>query len=348
MSDDPLLRRRHHRRRGGRHRHRSAAGALPAPLGDPRAAPSMWAPVRPRPTRRSCTPASTPSPEAWSRPWSGGATSCSRPTRGRRASRSRGRGPSWWPGTRNRRRGSTACSPRHGPTDTNAATRLTLEELRRRETAPRTRGHRGRGHPRRVDHLPVEPEHRVRDRSGRCRCRTAARHRRHRRAPRRRHGPLARADDRGAGPDRVGRQRGRRLLRSGRTGWFGHDEFTIAPRRGQLIVFDKLARPLVSSIVLPVPTQRTKGVLVAPTVYGNVLLGPTAEDMRRSGGHGHDGARARRTARGGASPTARPGRRGGHGDLRRRARRHRAPRLPDHDPRARALRLRRAGSARPA
>ena len=60
---------------------------------------------------------------------------------------------------------------------------------------------------------------------------------------------------------------------------FGHDEFTIAPRRGQLIVFDKLARALVSSIVLPVPTERTKGVLVAPTVYGNVLLGPTAEDI---------------------------------------------------------------------
>jgi glycerol-3-phosphate dehydrogenase len=61
--------------------------------------------------------------------------------------------------------------------------------------------------------------------------------------------------------------------------WFGHHEFTIAPRRGQLIVFDKLARALVSSIVLPVPTQRTKGVLVAPTVYGNVLLGPTADDI---------------------------------------------------------------------
>jgi glycerol-3-phosphate dehydrogenase len=60
---------------------------------------------------------------------------------------------------------------------------------------------------------------------------------------------------------------------------FGHDGFTVAPRRGQLIVFDKLARTLVSSIVLPVPTERTKGVLVAPTVYGNVLLGPTAEDI---------------------------------------------------------------------
>ena len=55
--------------------------------------------------------------------------------------------------------------------------------------------------------------------------------------------------------------------------------FTIRPRRGELIVFDKLARPLVGSILLPVPTPQTKGVLVAPTVYGNVLLGPTAQDI---------------------------------------------------------------------
>src|ERR1022692_4620299 len=59
----------------------------------------------------------------------------------------------------------------------------------------------------------------------------------------------------------------------------GGGAFTIAPRRGELIVFDKLARPLLGSILLPVPTARTKGVLVAPTVYGNVLLGPTAEDV---------------------------------------------------------------------
>ena len=61
---------------------------------------------------------------------------------------------------------------------------------------------------------------------------------------------------------------------------FGGDGFTIRPRRGELIVFDKLARTLLRSILLPVPTARTKGVLVAPTVYGNVLLGPTAEDVR--------------------------------------------------------------------
>jgi glycerol-3-phosphate dehydrogenase len=55
--------------------------------------------------------------------------------------------------------------------------------------------------------------------------------------------------------------------------------FTIRPRRGELIVFDKLARQLVNHILLPVPTARTKGVLIAPTVYGNVLLGPTAQDV---------------------------------------------------------------------
>lgn len=59
----------------------------------------------------------------------------------------------------------------------------------------------------------------------------------------------------------------------------GLDGFTIRPRRGELIVFDKLARPLLNGTVLPVPTSHTKGVLVAPTVFGNVMLGPTAEDV---------------------------------------------------------------------
>ncbi|MFI5952257.1 NAD(P)/FAD-dependent oxidoreductase [Cryptosporangium sp. NPDC051539] len=62
-------------------------------------------------------------------------------------------------------------------------------------------------------------------------------------------------------------------------GWFGHDRFTVTPRRGELLVFDKLARPLVPVIVLPVPSKVGKGVLVSPTIYGNVMLGPTAEDL---------------------------------------------------------------------
>jgi glycerol-3-phosphate dehydrogenase len=59
----------------------------------------------------------------------------------------------------------------------------------------------------------------------------------------------------------------------------GHSVFRVTPRRGELIVFDKLARGLVNHVLLPVPTEKTKGVLVSPTVYGNVLLGPTAEDI---------------------------------------------------------------------
>ena len=61
----------------------------------------------------------------------------------------------------------------------------------------------------------------------------------------------------------------------------GYDRFTVTPRRGELIVFDKLARGLLNHIVLAVPTATTKGVLVAPTVFGNVIVGPTAEDAER-------------------------------------------------------------------
>lgn len=60
---------------------------------------------------------------------------------------------------------------------------------------------------------------------------------------------------------------------------FGHDRFTLTPRRGELIVYDKHARPLVNKVILPVPTAHTKGVLISPTIYGNVILGPTAEDL---------------------------------------------------------------------
>lgn len=55
--------------------------------------------------------------------------------------------------------------------------------------------------------------------------------------------------------------------------------FSIRPRKGQFAVFDKTAYALVRSIVLPVPTERTKGVLVSRTAYGNLIVGPTAEDV---------------------------------------------------------------------
>ena len=60
---------------------------------------------------------------------------------------------------------------------------------------------------------------------------------------------------------------------------FGHDRFRLTPRRGELLVYDKLARPLADRIVLPVPSKVGKGVLISPTVYGNVMLGPTAQEI---------------------------------------------------------------------
>ncbi|MFO1058666.1 MAG: NAD(P)/FAD-dependent oxidoreductase [Dongiaceae bacterium] len=55
--------------------------------------------------------------------------------------------------------------------------------------------------------------------------------------------------------------------------------FAIRPRKGQFVVFDKPAARLLGAILLPVPTERTKGVLLARTAFGNLLAGPTAEDQ---------------------------------------------------------------------
>ena len=37
----------------------------------------------------------------------------------------------------------------------------------------------------------------------------------------------------------------------------------------------------MNHVVLAVPTKVSKGVLVSPTVFGNVMVGPTAEDLER-------------------------------------------------------------------
>ena len=55
--------------------------------------------------------------------------------------------------------------------------------------------------------------------------------------------------------------------------------FAIKPRKGQFLVYDKPAYDLAGTIILPVPTARTKGVVITRTAYGNLLVGPTAEDQ---------------------------------------------------------------------
>lgn len=55
--------------------------------------------------------------------------------------------------------------------------------------------------------------------------------------------------------------------------------FTIRPRKGQFVVFDKPGAKLASAVILPVPSERTKGVALFRTAFGNLAIGPTAEDV---------------------------------------------------------------------
>ena len=57
------------------------------------------------------------------------------------------------------------------------------------------------------------------------------------------------------------------------------EAFEINPRRGQFLIFDKFSRSSIKRILLPIPTAQTKGVLVIPTIFGNLIAGPTAEDF---------------------------------------------------------------------
>jgi glycerol-3-phosphate dehydrogenase len=59
----------------------------------------------------------------------------------------------------------------------------------------------------------------------------------------------------------------------------GDHAFEIKPRKGQFVVFDKAAAKYLHTIILPVPTERTKGIVLTPTIFGNVLVGPTAEEQ---------------------------------------------------------------------
>ncbi|MFB3056535.1 MAG: NAD(P)/FAD-dependent oxidoreductase [Ignavibacteriaceae bacterium] len=63
------------------------------------------------------------------------------------------------------------------------------------------------------------------------------------------------------------------------TDLYGGEPFDINPRRGQFLIFDKFSRSAINHILLPIPTENTKGVLVIPTIFGNLIAGPSAEDF---------------------------------------------------------------------
>ena len=59
----------------------------------------------------------------------------------------------------------------------------------------------------------------------------------------------------------------------------GDDSFTIKGRKGEYILFDKTVRDLVNTVIFPAPTKLSKGILISPTVHGNIFIGPDAEDV---------------------------------------------------------------------
>ena len=58
-----------------------------------------------------------------------------------------------------------------------------------------------------------------------------------------------------------------------------NNKIHIIPRKGQYCLFDKAIGDMVKRTIFQLPTKMGKGILVTPTVDGNILVGPNAEDI---------------------------------------------------------------------
>lgn len=58
----------------------------------------------------------------------------------------------------------------------------------------------------------------------------------------------------------------------------GIHDFKIQPRKGQEFLLDKKREYLTDHLIFPLPTEKSKGVLVIKTSDGNPMIGPTAEE----------------------------------------------------------------------
>lgn len=59
----------------------------------------------------------------------------------------------------------------------------------------------------------------------------------------------------------------------------GGEPYKITPRRGEYCILDKEQVYLANTVIFPCPTKMGKGILVAPTVEGNLLIGPNAQNI---------------------------------------------------------------------
>ncbi|MFX0101103.1 MAG: NAD(P)/FAD-dependent oxidoreductase [Candidatus Hodarchaeota archaeon] len=58
----------------------------------------------------------------------------------------------------------------------------------------------------------------------------------------------------------------------------GDFSFNIRPRKGEYLLLDKMG-DFIRHVLFPVPTKVSKGILVSPTVDGNIFIGPNARDQ---------------------------------------------------------------------
>lgn len=56
-------------------------------------------------------------------------------------------------------------------------------------------------------------------------------------------------------------------------------KYKIVPRKGEYMLLDKTSGYLTGTTLFQLPTAMGKGILVVPSVHGNILLGPTAVDI---------------------------------------------------------------------
>ncbi len=70
----------------------------------------------------------------------------------------------------------------------------------------------------------------------------------------------------------------------------------IVPRRGEYCLLDRRDGSLAQHTIFQLPSAMGKGVLVTPTVHGNLLVGPTAEDQEDKGCTATTAAGLRRVA----------------------------------------------------
>ncbi|MHA1215395.1 MAG: NAD(P)/FAD-dependent oxidoreductase [Candidatus Hodarchaeales archaeon] len=61
-------------------------------------------------------------------------------------------------------------------------------------------------------------------------------------------------------------------------GMVGLNDFTIHPRRGEYVLFEKDCIE-INHVLFPLPTPTSKGILASPTIHGHPFLGPNALDI---------------------------------------------------------------------